>query len=111
VLLVGEGNVGKSSLIPALRHEAFVENRPTTHGIEIGQLVLPHLDRAASRPGLTLNIWDFGGQEVCRIIHQFFFSRRALYLLVWRPREGVRKTRSRHGAHVSGCASVRTRGS
>jgi internalin A len=37
---------------------------------------------------LTSNTWDFGGQEVYRITHQFFFSRRALYLLVWRPREG-----------------------
>ena len=37
---------------------------------------------------MTLNAWDFGGQEVYRITHQFFFSRGALYLLAWRPREG-----------------------
>jgi hypothetical protein len=37
---------------------------------------------------MTLNTWDFGGQEVYRITHQFFFSRRALYLCVWKPREG-----------------------
>jgi GTPase SAR1 family protein len=35
VLLVGEGNVGKTSLIAALRNDPFVEGRPTTHGIEI----------------------------------------------------------------------------
>jgi internalin A len=38
---------------------------------------------------IRLNTWDFGGQELYRITHQFFFSRRALYLLVWRPREGI----------------------
>jgi internalin A len=89
-LLVGEGNVGKSSLVARLRGEEFVENRPTTHGIEIGRLFLPHPDATLRLSGveLTLNTWDFGGQEVYRITHQFFFSRRAVYLLVWRPREG-----------------------
>jgi internalin A len=85
VLLVGEGNVGKSSLVAALQRRPFVENRPTTHGIQIEVLRLRHPDLDVD---LELNTWDFGGQEVYRITHQFFFSRRALYLLVWRPREG-----------------------
>jgi internalin A len=85
LVLVGEGNVGKTSLVAALNNEAFVENRPTTHGIRVGQLQLPH-PRLATE--LTLNTWDFGGQEVYRITHQFFFSRRCLYIVVWRPREG-----------------------
>ena len=85
VLLVGEGGVGKSSLVAALRDEEFVANRPTTHGIEIGTLDLPHPELDTR---MTLNTWDFGGQEVYRITHQFFFSRRALYLCVWKPREG-----------------------
>ena len=37
---------------------------------------------------MTVRLWDFGGQEVYRITHQFFFSQRALYLVVWKPREG-----------------------
>ena len=85
LLLVGEGNVGKTSLLAALRQEPFVENRPTTHGIELNTLLVRHPSQALD---ITLNTWDFGGQEVYRITHQFFFSRRALYLLVWRPREG-----------------------
>jgi internalin A len=85
LLLIGEGNVGKTSLIAALRNEPFIEGRPTTHGIEIRPLMLSHpdLDR-----GITLRAWDFGGQEVYRITHQFFFSQRALYLVVWKAREG-----------------------
>jgi internalin A len=38
--------------------------------------------------GMTVYAWDFGGQEVYRITHQFFFTQRALYLVVWKPREG-----------------------
>ena len=85
VLLVGEGNVGKTSLVDALREEPFVPDRPTTHGIEIRLLTLPHPTKNVA---LTLRAWDFGGQEVYRITHQFFFSRRALYLVVWNAREG-----------------------
>ena len=85
LLLIGEGNVGKTSLIAALRGEPFVAERPTTHGIEIGNLTVRHPGQSVD---ITLNSWDFGGQDVYRATHQFFFSRRCLYLLVWRPREG-----------------------
>ncbi|MBF0326968.1 MAG: hypothetical protein HQL42_18105 [Alphaproteobacteria bacterium] len=87
LVLVGEGKVGKSSLIAALRGEAFQDNRDTTHGIELGQLTLPHPDQDGVT--LTLNSWDFGGQEIYRATHQFFFSPDALYLLLWNPREGA----------------------
>jgi hypothetical protein len=37
---------------------------------------------------ITLNGWDFGGQRVYRPTHQLFFSSPAVYLVVWKPREG-----------------------
>ena len=85
VLLLGEGNVGKTSLSAALRGDEFSENRAFTHGIEIRPLALRHPD---AEHDMTVRLWDFGGQEVYRITHQFFFSPRALYLVVWKPREG-----------------------
>ena len=85
VMLIGEGNVGKTSLSAALRGENFVDDRPFTHGIEIQPVTLLHPDAGKD---MTIRIWDFGGQEVYRITHQFFFSQRALYLVVWKPREG-----------------------
>ncbi len=85
LLLVGEGRVGKSCLLAAMRDEDFLENRPTTHGIEIRGLDLRHPTRNAT---IRLNAWDFGGQKVYRITHQFFYSRRSLYLLLWEPRLG-----------------------
>ncbi|NQU22914.1 MAG: hypothetical protein HQ567_16680 [Candidatus Nealsonbacteria bacterium] len=88
MLLVGEGNVGKSSLVAALQGKPFVENRPTTHGIELGNLYVPHPDGDKE---IRLTTWDFGGQEVYRITHQFFFSRGSFYMLVWQPREGTQE--------------------
>ncbi|WP_416954853.1 COR domain-containing protein [Nocardioides sp. T5] len=86
LVIVGEGDVGKSSLLGALQGVPFVENRPTTHGIEIQALRLQH--PAVEDRVITLNCWDFGGQEVYRISHQFFFSKRSLYVVVWNTRQG-----------------------
>lgn len=107
MLLVGEGKVGKTSLLAALRDMPFVRGRPTTHGIEIHHLTLRH---ATEDSKMILRTWDFGGQEVYRITHQFFFSPRALYILVWNPREGqeqndvegwLRRIRLRVGEHAT----------
>lgn len=90
VLLIGDGNVGKTSLVGSLRNEKFIENRPTTHGIEIDKIQLKHPKEKDVE--IVLNVWDFGGQEVYRITHQFFFSRRSLYILVWNTRENMSLT-------------------
>jgi CO dehydrogenase/acetyl-CoA synthase gamma subunit (corrinoid Fe-S protein) len=85
LILVGEGEVGKTSLLRALRGEEFIEGLPPTHGIEIKPLSVTDSD---SDVEITLNCWDFGGQPVYRPTHQLFFSTDAAYLVVWKPREG-----------------------
>jgi internalin A len=85
LILIGEGEVGKSCLLGALRGDPWEEGRPTTHGIEIKPLKVVARDGGAE---MILNGWDFGGQRVYRPTHQLFFSAPAVYLLVWKPREG-----------------------
>ena len=85
-ILVGEGTVGKTSLLEALRQQPFVENRPTTHGIEIKTFSTTMPESPTGE--LVLRVWDFGGQRIYRVTHPFFYSRAAIYLVVWRPREG-----------------------
>jgi C-terminal of Roc, COR, domain/Ras of Complex, Roc, domain of DAPkinase/Leucine rich repeat len=85
LILVGEGEVGKSCLLSALRDEPWVEGNPTTHGIEIKPVKITDHD---SGKEITFNGWDFGGQRVYRPTHQLFFSAPAIYLVVWKPREG-----------------------
>ncbi|WP_293129316.1 COR domain-containing protein [Microcoleus sp. bin38.metabat.b11b12b14.051] len=83
LIIIGEGEVGKSCLLGALRGDEWVEGRPTTHGIEIKPVAVTHSDTE-----IILNGWDFGGQRVYRPTHQLFFSAPAVYLVVWKPREG-----------------------
>ena len=85
MLVVGEGNTGKTSLVAALQDAPFLMGRPTTHGIEVHDIGLRHADIGQE---LVVHAWDFGGQEIYRVTHQFFFSRNALYLVVWKPRDG-----------------------
>lgn len=85
LILVGEGEVGKSCLLGALRGDEWEEGRPTTHGIEIKPVKVKDPDKGTE---ITLNGWDFGGQRVYRPTHQLFFSAPAVYLVVWKPREG-----------------------
>ncbi|MEL6402643.1 MAG: leucine-rich repeat protein [Cyanobacteria bacterium J06626_4] len=85
LILVGEGEVGKSCLLGALRGDDWLESRPTTHGIEIKSVIV---NARNSETEITLNGWDFGGQRVYRPTHQLFFSSTAMYLVVWKPREG-----------------------
>ena len=50
LILVGEGEVGKSCLLGALRGDEWVEGRPTTHGIEIKTVeVKATTEKAAER--------------------------------------------------------------
>ena len=85
LILIGEGEVGKTCLLGALRGDEWVEGRPTTHGIEIKPVIVTDPDTGTE---ITLNGWDFGGQRVYRPTHQLFFSAPAVYLVVWKPREG-----------------------
>ncbi|MCC3600395.1 MULTISPECIES: COR domain-containing protein [unclassified Microcoleus] len=85
LILIGEGEVGKSCLLGALREDEWLESRPTTHGIEIKPVIITHPDTDTE---ISLNGWDFGGQPVYRPTHQLFFSAPAVYLVVWKPREG-----------------------
>jgi len=85
LILIGEGAVGKSCLLSALRGDPWEEGKPTTHGIEIKPVKVTD---PSTNTEITLNGWDFGGQRVYRPTHQLFFSAPAVYLVVWKPREG-----------------------
>lgn len=91
LLVVGEGGVGKTTLLKTLTGQEPRVGEPTTHGvsIDIHAMHLPYPERQEVQ--VQFNAWDFGGQEVYRVTHQFFFSPRSIYLLVWEPRMGVQQ--------------------
>jgi GTPase SAR1 family protein len=84
LILVGEGEVGKTCLMDALLNNPW-KTHDSTHGIEIKPIKVTDID---TNTEITLNGWDFGGQRVYRPTHQLFFSAPAVYLVVWKPREG-----------------------
>ncbi len=92
LILVGEGGVGKTSLLAALRGDEWVEGRETTHGVEVDIRSMLVKDPDTGKE-ITLNGWDFGGQNIYRHTHQLFFTAPAIYLAVWEPRRGPEQSR------------------
>ena len=84
LILVGRGAVGKTSIVNRLVHNLFDQNEKKTEGIRITEWGL----RLHEKEDVRLNLWDFGGQEIMHATHQFFLTRRSLYLLVLNGREG-----------------------
>ncbi len=85
LLIIGEGGAGKTSLANKLRNSKYslkVEGsaipEKSTEGIEILRLDFRH----SSGTPFRINLWDFGGQEIYHATHQFFLTKRSLYLLV-----------------------------
>ncbi len=77
MVLVGQGGVGKTSLVRRLTANTYDAWEPKTEGIDI-QAWTVHVNDA----DVQLNVWDFGGQEIMHATHQFFLTKRTLYLLV-----------------------------
>jgi len=77
VLLVGDGAAGKTSLVKRLLGQDFDKNESQTHGININTMEITQNNNI-----IKIRLWDFGGQEIMHATHQFFLSKRSLYILV-----------------------------
>jgi len=88
VLLVGDGGAGKTSLMKRLRGKGFNRNEAQTHGINIATHTLPI--KHESLDDIKVHYWDFGGQEIMHASHQFFLSKRSLYILVLDSRKDAK---------------------
>ena len=81
LILIGDGGAGKTSLMKRLLRQEFNPQESQTHGININTLELAHQNQ-----DIKLHCWDFGGQQIMHATHQFFLSKRSLYLLVFDSR-------------------------
>jgi len=90
VLLVGNGAAGKTSLVKRMFGDTFDADEPQTHGINIRAQNIKTLQDNEAK----LNFWDFGGQEIMHATHQFFLSRRSLYIIVLAGRAGQKGARA-----------------
>ncbi|MFZ5857182.1 MAG: COR domain-containing protein [Chloroflexota bacterium] len=82
LLFLGQGSVGKTSLVQRIVLNVFDANLSKTEGIAIETWQITDQKNPENIPKIKLNVWDFGGQETMHATHQFFLTKRSLYLLV-----------------------------
>lgn len=85
VILIGDAKAGKTSLLKRLKNNNFDENEVQTDGVNIEDLTFSDCNTFKEQQdlhGLTGHFWDFGGQEIMNATHQFFLTRRSVYILL-----------------------------
>jgi small GTP-binding protein len=90
VVLVGESNVGKSCLALRLAEDRY-EEQATTHGMRFWVLSPQQLNAATGTPEdehRDIVLWDMGGQDEYRLIHQIFFHDTTVALMLFDPTRG-----------------------
>jgi len=91
LIILGEAGAGKTSLARKIANPDY-ELQPrekSTEGIDVIRYDFPTAirtrhegeERVVERQ-FQANIWDFGGQEIYHATHQFFLTRRSVYILV-----------------------------
>ncbi|VDN03509.1 unnamed protein product [Thelazia callipaeda] len=117
LMIVGVQGIGKTSLLQQIRLEGTVGKRSpqndswskrmghtsgscgdrtakgvniSTVGVDIAEWTFePKKTKGEASFGpLTFRTWDFGGQREYYATHQYFLSRRSLYVLVWKVSDG-----------------------
>lgn len=91
ILVLGEAEVGKSSLIAALTTGPEERHFDKTLGIvqqawhipfDSNTLTITTKKKGRGIDHLRLNVWDFGGQEIYHATHTLFLTKRSIYLIV-----------------------------
>lgn len=91
LLVLGEPGAGKTTLTRKLERADYElrDDQPSTEGIDVLKWGFPFellVDEDGRMHRLKLDfgvhLWDFGGQEIYHATHQFFLTKRSLYVLV-----------------------------
>jgi internalin A len=92
LLIVGESGAGKTSLAKKILDPGYELDaaEDSTTGIDVLAWQFPASIRVRDQAGkenllqrdFRVNIWDFGGQEIYHSTHQFFLTKRSVYVLV-----------------------------
>ncbi|MFH4976292.1 hypothetical protein AB6A40_003001 [Gnathostoma spinigerum] len=115
LMIVGVQGIGKTSLLQQLRLEGVVSRQAhpndswsrrmsrstngektakganiSTVGVDISEWTFePKKGKGEVSFGpLTFRTWDFGGQREYYATHQYFLSKRSLYIVVWKSTDG-----------------------
>jgi GTPase SAR1 family protein len=90
VVLIGESSVGKSCMALRMATGEYKE-LGTTHGMRIWKTRPEQLDPdavAAEAEEREVFIWDLGGQQEYRLVHQLFLPETTLAMILFDPTRG-----------------------
>lgn len=91
LIILGEAGAGKTSLARKIKDAKYrlQKDEKSTEGIDVIHYEFPTTIRTRDdetekvlQREFQVNIWDFGGQEIYHATHQFFLTRRSVYVLV-----------------------------
>ncbi len=91
LVILGEPGAGKTTLARKIENPGYQlrKDEKSTEGIDVIHYQFPTTIRAREngkenvlQRDFQVNIWDFGGQEIYHATHQFFLTRRSVYVLV-----------------------------
>ncbi|WP_420130542.1 COR domain-containing protein [Longimicrobium sp.] len=92
LIILGEAGAGKTTLAKKIKDPNYKlePQESSTEGIDVVRWSFPAAVRVREEDGeenvrsseFKASIWDFGGQEIYHATHQFFLTRRSLYVLV-----------------------------
>ncbi|NVO11503.1 MAG: leucine-rich repeat domain-containing protein, partial [Bacteroidales bacterium] len=86
ILIVGESGVGKTTLMELLFNPGHLvpspeSTQPSTLGVVVkSDRLFKHPDKKL--PNIKAHIWDFGGQDIQHMLHQYFLTDDCMYILL-----------------------------
>ena len=84
LMILGQGEAGKTTLAELLLNENYVVKKgkiDSTLGVIIHKgKEYQHKEKVDQK--IKAHLWDFGGQDIQKMLHQFFITENCLYVLV-----------------------------
>ena len=86
LMILGQGGAGKTTFAELQvdpDYDIDKENPDSTLGIEVyDQITFSHQSEDCKGVKINVRLWDFGGQNIQKMLHQFFITEDCLYVLV-----------------------------
>jgi len=101
MIVVGQGSVGKTSLVQRLVFNDFNPSEKTIGGVSIHDWQVDKYSKSKNRRSkIKIHLWDFDGEESLHSAHQAFLTQRSLYLLVLDSRLTLEENRIEYWLEV-----------
>lgn len=85
LMILGQGGAGKTSLANLLLDPNYIvkeEKIKSTLGIDVHKGKKEFQHQNVNHQKIKAHLWDFGGQDIQKMLHQFFITENCLYVLV-----------------------------